>query len=51
LALHRCNKGHKISYRLLLRNYLKRNSQEQVCPLRVLVRNFQFHSLKRTHHS
>ena len=51
LALHCCTKGHKIRYRLLLRNHLKRNSQDQVCILRALVRNFQFHSVKLSHHS
>jgi len=51
LALHRRNKGYKLSYRLLLRNHLKPNSQEQVLFLWVLVRNFQFHNLKRSHHS
>jgi len=52
LALHRRNKGHKIRYRLLLlRKHPKRNRQEQLHLPRVLVRNFQSHGLKRSHHS
>jgi hypothetical protein len=50
LALHRRNKGHKIRYRLLLlRKHPRRNRQEQFRLLRVLVRNFQSHGLKRSH--
>jgi hypothetical protein len=52
LALHRRNKEHKISYPLLLlRNHLKRNSQERLRLARVPECSFRFYGLKRSRNS